>query len=101
MKSTASATWYGNLFEGSGTVSSGSGHFSELPVSWAARTESPEGKTTPEDSKSPLESPSQDARPWGNLPAKLHEDAQKARQKDPPERWREHIERFREGVNNE
>jgi osmotically inducible protein OsmC len=35
---------------GSGTVSAySSGKFSELPVSWASRTETPEGRTSPEE----------------------------------------------------
>jgi osmotically inducible protein OsmC len=47
---TATVTWTGSLAEGSGTVSSGtSGQFTDLPVSWAARTEDPEGRTSPEE----------------------------------------------------
>jgi lipoyl-dependent peroxiredoxin len=46
----AEVVWEGSLTEGSGTiVSTTSGALPELPVSWAARTESPEGKTSPED----------------------------------------------------
>ena len=46
----AEATWSGALTTGSGEVSAvSSGAFSDLPVSWAARTESPEGKTSPEE----------------------------------------------------
>ena len=46
----AEATWSGALTTGSGTVSAmSSGAFSELPVSWAARTESSGGKTSPEE----------------------------------------------------
>ncbi len=46
----ASVTWTGDLASGSGSVSSGtSGTFQDLPVSWAARTEAPEGKTSPEE----------------------------------------------------
>ena len=46
----AEATWSGALTTGSGVVSAvSSGAFSDLPVSWAARTESPEGKTSPEE----------------------------------------------------
>ncbi len=45
-----SATWEGDLFGGSGTVTAeSSGLFSAAPVTWAARTESPEGKTSPEE----------------------------------------------------
>jgi osmotically inducible protein OsmC len=47
---TADVTWKGNLFEGSGTITStGSGAFGELPVTWAARTEESNGKTSPEE----------------------------------------------------
>jgi osmotically inducible protein OsmC len=46
---TATAVWHGNLFKGSGTVNSGSGAFSNLAVDWRARTESPNGETSPEE----------------------------------------------------
>lgn len=46
---TATANWQGDLIGGSGTVSSGSGVVSDQPVTWAARTESSDGKTSPED----------------------------------------------------
>ena len=46
----AEATWSGDLTSGSGSVSAvSSGAFSDLPVSWAARTESSDGKTSPEE----------------------------------------------------
>jgi len=46
----ATVTWTGNLASGSGLVSAASsGAFSELPVTWAARTESPDGSTSPEE----------------------------------------------------
>jgi osmotically inducible protein OsmC len=46
----AEATWSGDLTSGSGAVSAvSSGVFSDLPVTWAARTESSEGKTSPEE----------------------------------------------------
>ena len=46
----AEATWSGALTNGSGMVSAmSSGVFAELPVSWAARTESSDGKTSPEE----------------------------------------------------
>jgi lipoyl-dependent peroxiredoxin len=46
----AEASWSGDLTSGSGVVSAvSSGVFSELPVSWAARTESADGKTSPEE----------------------------------------------------
>ena len=46
----AEVSWSGDLATGSGTVSArSSGAFDALPVSWAARTEAPEGKTSPEE----------------------------------------------------
>src|ERR687897_992358 len=47
---TASAVWQGDLFGGSGTVSAvTSGLFTEAGVTWAARTEEPGGRTSPEE----------------------------------------------------
>jgi lipoyl-dependent peroxiredoxin len=47
---SATVTWNGTLAEGSGTVTAGTtGLFSDLPVSWASRTEDPEGRTSPEE----------------------------------------------------
>ncbi len=46
----ASVTWEGDLFKGSGTLTAGSsGVLQDTPVTWAARTSSPEGKTSPEE----------------------------------------------------
>jgi osmotically inducible protein OsmC len=46
----AEATWSGALTTGTGMVSAiSSGTFSDLSVSWAARTESSDGKTSPEE----------------------------------------------------
>ena len=46
----AGATWSGALNTGSGAVSAvSSGAFSELPVTWASRTESSDGRTSPEE----------------------------------------------------
>ena len=46
----AEVSWSGELATGSGVVSArSSGAFSDLPVSWAARTEAPGGKTSPEE----------------------------------------------------
>ncbi len=46
----AEVTWSGDLATGNGTVSAvSSGAFSDLPVTWAARTESPDGLTSPEE----------------------------------------------------
>ena len=46
----ADASWEGDLTSGSGVVSaSTSKAFSDLPVTWASRTESAEGRTSPEE----------------------------------------------------
>ena len=46
----ADVSWSGNLATGSGTIDTvSSGAFGSLPVSWAARTESHDGKTSPEE----------------------------------------------------
>ena len=47
---TAHATWNGDLLSGNGVVSATSSKaFSELPVSWAARTADSGGRTSPEE----------------------------------------------------
>jgi osmotically inducible protein OsmC len=44
------AVWNGDLMSGTGAVTAvSSGKFSELPVSWSARTEAPGGRTSPEE----------------------------------------------------
>ena len=46
----ANVVWRGNLFEGSGSfdlASSEAAH--DMPVTWASRTERPDGKTSPEE----------------------------------------------------
>lgn len=46
----ANVTWQGGLTDGSGTITGGtSGAVGNLPVSWPARTEAPNGKTSPEE----------------------------------------------------
>ncbi len=46
----ARAVWTGDLMKGSGEVTAASSaRFDRLPVSWAARTEQPGGKTSPEE----------------------------------------------------
>jgi lipoyl-dependent peroxiredoxin len=46
----ASVVWQGDLMNGSGTIGEvGSGAFGPLDVSWAARSEEPNGKTSPEE----------------------------------------------------
>jgi lipoyl-dependent peroxiredoxin len=47
---TAHVTWKGSLIEGSGTITSvGSGALGPLEVSWAARAEDSDGRTSPEE----------------------------------------------------
>jgi osmotically inducible protein OsmC len=47
---TATATWQGPLATGDGSVTAGtSGLFTDLPISWASRTEQPDGRTSPEE----------------------------------------------------
>lgn len=46
---TAETTWEGALAGGRGTVRASSGAWDELPVTWAARTERPDGLTSPEE----------------------------------------------------
>ena len=46
----AQVTWNGNLVEGNGTINQvTSSAVDGLPVTWASRTEGPEGKTSPEE----------------------------------------------------
>jgi osmotically inducible protein OsmC len=46
----ADVVWQGDLLNGSGTIKSAtSGAFGALDVSWAARSEEPNGKTSPEE----------------------------------------------------
>jgi osmotically inducible protein OsmC len=46
----AEATWEGTLTEGGGTLDLvSSGVASSLPITWASRTEEPEGRTSPEE----------------------------------------------------
>jgi len=47
--STAEATWKGDLQGGSGMIEFGTGAFPNVPVTWASRTESSDGKTSPEE----------------------------------------------------
>jgi osmotically inducible protein OsmC len=46
---TANAHWEGSLFEGSGQVSLDSSGLGKFDVTWPARTEEPNGKTSPEE----------------------------------------------------
>ena len=49
-KRTAAVSWQGGLFDGAGVIdSTGSGALAELPITWAARAESSDGKTSPEE----------------------------------------------------
>ena len=46
----AEATWNGDLLAGSGVVSAASsGAFTDLSVTWGSRTETPDGRTSPEE----------------------------------------------------
>ena len=45
----ARVSWEGDLAQGGGMVSAASGAFTEQQVSWPARTEEPDGKTSPEE----------------------------------------------------
>lgn len=45
----AEVVWSGNLTQGKGTITAGSGALTDLPVTFAARTEQPGGKTSPEE----------------------------------------------------
>ena len=45
----ADVVWTGDLIHGKGPVQVGSGALSGLPVTWAARTERSDGKTSPEE----------------------------------------------------
>ena len=46
---TAAAHWEGSLMEGAGTVELASSKLATFDVTWASRTESPEGRTSPEE----------------------------------------------------
>jgi lipoyl-dependent peroxiredoxin len=45
----AEILWEGPLARGAGTLTSGSGALDQLAVTWASRTERPDGKTSPEE----------------------------------------------------
>jgi osmotically inducible protein OsmC len=45
----AEIVWQGPLARGAGTLTSGSGALKALGVTWASRTERPEGRTSPEE----------------------------------------------------
>src|SRR5688572_28759608 len=49
VEKSATANWNGNLMEGSGTFSTGSGVIADSPVSWASRTNESKGQTSPEE----------------------------------------------------
>lgn len=46
---TANAHWEGSLIDGSGRVSLDSSNLGAFDVTWAARTEEPNGRTSPEE----------------------------------------------------
>jgi lipoyl-dependent peroxiredoxin len=45
----AEVIWEGPLARGTGTLTSGSAALDQLAVTWASRTEQPDGKTSPEE----------------------------------------------------
>jgi osmotically inducible protein OsmC len=45
----AHVVWEGNLAQGSGNLSEGSGVLQDTPVTFTARTQQPDGKTSPEE----------------------------------------------------
>jgi lipoyl-dependent peroxiredoxin len=45
----ATVVWTGNLTDGAGKLSTGSGTLNEAPVTWASRVENSDGKTSPEE----------------------------------------------------
>jgi lipoyl-dependent peroxiredoxin len=45
----AEVIWEGPLARGTGTLTSGSAALNQLTVTWASRTERPDGKTSPEE----------------------------------------------------
>ncbi|MFJ3932755.1 MULTISPECIES: OsmC family protein [unclassified Streptomyces] len=45
----AHTVWEGNLMDGKGAVTMDSSGVGEYPVSWPARAEAPDGKTSPEE----------------------------------------------------
>ena len=45
----ATGEWHGSLTEGSGTVNLDSSALGTFDVTWASRTEEPEGRTSPEE----------------------------------------------------
>lgn len=45
----ANVVWEGNLVQGTGLITTGTGVLREMPVTWASRTERPNGKTSPEE----------------------------------------------------
>jgi osmotically inducible protein OsmC len=45
----AEIDWTGTLARGAGALSTGSGALLRLPVTWASRTEQPDGKTSPDE----------------------------------------------------
>src|SRR5436190_17622719 len=48
-KREAEIVWEGPLARGAGTLTSGSGALDQRAVTWASRTERPDGKTSPEE----------------------------------------------------
>ncbi|MGA5820713.1 OsmC family protein [Kitasatospora sp. NPDC094028] len=78
---TAHTEWEGNLLDGSGLVTFDSSGIGEFPVSWPARAEQPNGKTSPEELIAGAHSAcfsmalSNGLSSAGNPPTKLHTKA--------------------------
>src|SRR5579885_2929357 len=45
----AQVVWHGTLTQGNGSLNVGSGVLKDQPITWAARIERPDGKTSPEE----------------------------------------------------
>jgi osmotically inducible protein OsmC len=45
----AQIVWHGTLTQGNGTLNVGTGVIKDQPITWAARIERPDGKTSPEE----------------------------------------------------
>ena len=58
-------------------------------------------KSPKEDSRSSTERASKDSSRWGDLPAKLHDDARKGRSEKIPERLRDAFEKYGEAFTDE
>jgi lipoyl-dependent peroxiredoxin len=75
---TATTVWEGDLPHGNGVLSLKSGAASDLPVTWASRTERSDGKTSPEELVAAAHAScfsmalSHELAQAGNAPERLH-----------------------------